>query len=500
MFRRRIKTSSNASIIALADYQWTNAQSINYPNAVNPTVNLSVPYRPTSGAFLWTLPNGYPTRREVFEDNTGRDGRFRDCLHTLEVNEFNAPILGPYAFTNTGMGNTYAMSLNKTEHMDPLVTLDTLGPSVNMTVMADEALAFMMPTLNEGTSLVNFILELKDLKKSLGKARTAVARIRGGYIGNDGKFTKTRPSGSTEIPYSDLTFGLKGGKKKIVKDVIRRLTGAHLEAVYGAPQSVKDVIEATTQLMELEHKLEVLKRYANKPQVRHYRRILPQSPGVPAVREWKTTWRDDNRLWPSSSGVQGYSCHPPDRKRYLSYYRRRRWIQRPVYTATMRYSYTLPSMGPVEEKIAAYMDVLGLRLDPGIIWDALPFTFIIDWVANVGDFLHSFAQDNYPINVTVMDFCHSMAYHAEGEVHVSFQDDSSNDMVADGVSALQWHQPGAMRLTFDQCCIRRVYKYYNRTRIVPNTRSIATKRLKLRQAAIAGSLILNKTLSKRSRK
>lgn len=473
-------------------------QGSNYPNAVNPTANLLTSYRPSPGTYLsWSLPNGYPTRREVFQDNTGRDGRFRDALHTMEINEFSAPILGPLCYTNTGYSNQYALACTSAE-MNKLI-LDTTGPNVDMSYMADEALAFMLPTLNEGTSLVNFILELKDLKKSLGKMGTAVARIRGGYIDNMGRFTKQAPRGSTEIPYSDLTFSLKGGRKKMLKDIVRRLSGAGLEAVYGVPQTIKDVVQMFTELSELDYKIKLLKRYANKPQVRHYRRILPQSPGVPAVREWTVPRASETNLWSSSTGVQGYSCHRPDRKRYLTTSYRRRWVQRPVYTATMRYSYTLESMGETEEYIKTRMDSLGLRLDPGIIWDAIPFTFMIDWVADVGGFLHSFARDNFPINVTVSDFCHSLAYHAEAELNVSFTDDSSNDVVLDGLAPLLWHQPGDYRRVWTNTCVRRVYKSYNRIRSVPNTHAIAVKRLKLRQAAIAGAIILNRKLGGKAR-
>lgn len=55
----------------------------------------------------------------------------------------------------------------------------------------------------------------------------------------------------------------------------------------------------------------------------------------------------------------------------------------------------------------ALLDLLGLHADPEIIWDAVPFSFLVDWFLDIGDNLHAMRKNWVDVDMTVVD----SAYH-----------------------------------------------------------------------------------------
>jgi hypothetical protein len=39
------------------------------------------------------------------------------------------------------------------------------------------------------------------------------------------------------------------------------------------------------------------------------------------------------------------------------------------------------------------------------VWEAIPFSFVVDWFYRVQDFLQRYQEPLWPVTVTVMDFC-----------------------------------------------------------------------------------------------
>jgi len=218
----------------------------------------------------------------------------------------------------------YPLSSGSNAFIQNVVTENTIAalensappPDVDMSAMANEACAFMLPSLNEGSSLVNFLIELKDLK-SWGRGGSAVARVKGGLLNREGRFTKAS-DGLGEFPYNDLRYQLPGGRKEMLKSIVKRLTGAHLEASFGVIPFFGDLVRMVDELGTLALRVSDLKRHANKRQVRHYRRRIPDSSGNPTVREWERLGGWD-QAW-----VQPYaSDHPTGRPSIRSEMQRR---------------------------------------------------------------------------------------------------------------------------------------------------------------------------------
>jgi hypothetical protein len=49
------------------------------------------------------------------------------------------------------------------------------------------------------------------------------------------------------------------------------------------------------------------------------------------------------------------------------------------------------------------LDSLGFELNPGIVWDAIPFSFVVDWFVNIGSYLNSLKIDTLELPIRLAD-------------------------------------------------------------------------------------------------
>lgn len=63
----------------------------------------------------------------------------------------------------------------------------------------------------------------------------------------------------------------------------------------------------------------------------------------------------------------------------------------------------IPEMTNIELNLRGLLDTLGFELNPRIIWDALPFTFVIDWFFGVGNWLQGFKIDTLELPILCLD-------------------------------------------------------------------------------------------------
>jgi hypothetical protein len=362
-----------------------------------------------------------------------------------------------------------------------------------MAVEADKAVKVMLPKVNEGTSLVNFIIELKDLKRM--NPVPSVKRI----FRPDPRKLKSWLEAPTNRAKSWKALRAIRKREMTLREVAKRLTGAHLNAEFGIVPLVRDIVEATDQLLDLKRKLGLLKRFANTQQVRHYKRVLPDSSGNPVTTYWDRSvprFAFDGPDWDTSNWFVNPAIldNPGGGNRGLIYQRWcSRWIQRPVYRATMRYNYSLPDrMTEAEEMANVRLDALGVRLDPSIVWNALPWSFLVDWVIDVSGFLGTFTRDNFPIQTRLTDFCHSVAWHAEFEYYA---------MANQAVKMTPQPNPYPVSVV-PRWYTGRVYrgtrKHYNREVYTPSIATLgAIKAPTGRKAALSGSLLIQKGLQRK---
>lgn len=59
-------------------------------------------------------------------------------------------------------------------------------------------------------------------------------------------------------------------------------------------------------------------------------------------------------------------------------------------------------IGQWDETLRAILDTVGFELNPRIIWDKIPFSFVVDWFLNVGEWLESFKTDALELPISIL--------------------------------------------------------------------------------------------------
>jgi len=106
-------------------------------------------------------------------------------------------------------------------------------------------------------------------------------------------------------------------------------------------------------------------------------------------------------------------------------------------------------------KLQALLDSLGFELNPAILWDKLPFSFVVDWFINVGGFLESIKIDTLELPILLLD---SYVQYKQ-TMTVATTTTYAADATYQG-----WSLPGAVG----------AYKYFERWPILPKVGDVST--------------------------
>lgn len=229
---------------------------------------------------------------------------------------------------------------------DLLGTID-MSSFPDQDAFASRAVRSMTPSMATGMSGSNFLLELPE-----------IASLK--------QFLPT---------LRDIFF-YKGRKKKTLGSI----ADASLQYNFGIKPLVSDLKSIYEGLTSLKERMSNLQNEAGKPQLRHYTEKQSIGPldwtlGAPTGY---------HHLVVSSFDV--------------------------VDTATMAFSYTLPDLSRWRRTLYSVLDTLGLHLNASVVWEAIPYSFVVDWFFNVGDFIDQFSDRWLEPNLHINSFGISRKY------------------------------------------------------------------------------------------
>lgn len=249
-------------------------------------------------------------------------------------------------------------------------------------------------------------------------------------------------------------------RRKHNKNVRRDIANDYLNYSFGWKPFIGDLISAYNALKNLDKRLDYLKRNANRV-IRRNVSIDLTNYSIPAT---VTAWTDCNL---------GFYTNRT-RFHYFQY--------QPRYHATLVYRYTLPSgRGAVYTKMKALLDAFGVRPDFSIIWNAIPFSFVVDWFVDVGGFLRSFTPTDLDMKVSVLDYSQSVKYVQSTQTDYTIHHDFFGPQVGGPEIAG----------TVDK-------GYYERDNDIPSLHALSLTGLNLMQASLGGALVLSNSKGGRS--
>lgn len=389
----------------------------------------------------------------------GTDGAFRPCTHRRDIYQVKslANSMPPYyvseyiptPINSTAVKTEYIYNMPQDHHAYYYSAfISAIGnaqtamnlSTVDWSSLSTTALTTMLPTLGGENSLVNFLLELKDFKSLVkwwdGSIHKKVGVIESA-LGYRARFDK--PLAKLSKSYLSYSFGWR----PLYSDVV---------------SLIQDVSTFTDRLVKLWQRSKI-------PQQKYFGTWVAGSSFTGATLL-------ANGI--SGDGPTGGWIGPA-----LNKIRCRAVIAKSDgirYHATLRYRYEMPpGWRTVAGVLKGYLDLLGVSRNPATLWNAIPFTFIIDWVVNVSKYLNSLRVDNLDFKTEILGFCHS----AKVERAVTFEMAGNDYHYVTGTSL---HPFSAT----DHCQL----SLYQRRVGLPNFRTaLQTSGLDYREFTLTGALL-----------
>jgi hypothetical protein len=97
----------------------------------------------------------------------------------------------------------------------------------------------------------------------------------------------------------------------------------------------------------------------------------------------------------------------------------------------MKFRYDVSEFSDLDLELRAWGEAMGL-LDPlSIVWNAIPFSFVLDWFSNIGEWVEQLIHDP-AIPIVIEDFSHSVKYSYKTDMTLHFWNESFIGLIARG--------------------------------------------------------------------
>lgn len=314
---------------------------------------------PTASAVPTATTNHTNVERICYELGSRHAYKSKNCKHEVLIEEYY-PLTG-YRYLDSDEDFLYdGVSWNGFMRTGDYLMSSIEPGEATIASFNAEAFEAMKPSFEGDLQLTNFLLELLDLKQILSLA------------GRWGSMIKSFHA------YLDLLRRSGGGKisaATALKATAVEIASGHLTWSFGIKPFIGDVMKMYAMLSEWSQRISDFLNRRGVPQVRHYSKTILNDEGV-----------TDSSLGPSSRG-------------HVTYTRSVKMF------ATMRYIYDCPDIVTFGQKLDVFRDSLGLRFGLPQLWEAIPFSFVVDWFYRVGDWLEQNQEPLFPVKLTVNDYC-----------------------------------------------------------------------------------------------
>lgn len=263
---------------------------------------------------------------------------------------------------------------------DPLLAPDGSIPlPADVDILRQRSISYMMPNIKDELSSINSLIELKDLpslKRTAGKALAAVRSIA--MILQLGA-NLAKPLLSLAVSYA-------------TRQTVRSAADAYLQLKFNIQPLLSDIDAVKRSMAKTAERMNKLISLAERPRTAHWSQSLKDvSDGVD--EEYHVIGPGSNQYYPycrSSSRV-----HTRFTKR--------------VFHAEMLYSYSYSHFQHEYARVLAFLDALGVNFSPKVIWNAIPWSFVVDWVLGVNQFLDQLTIENMKPAIAIERYLYSIS-------------------------------------------------------------------------------------------
>jgi len=243
----------------------------------------------------------------------------------------------------------------------------------NLADLENRALTSMMPGIKAELSAINSLIELKDF--------STLPRT----VSNIGSWFYR----SYNRTYDRLRHLLKGS------------ADGYLQAKFNILPLLSDISGIHSALSSVEARINELVSGAGRKRVRHWSQTLT---------EYADPGEQRSEVFQPLGGIPSTE---------LSTYQLVRTVQTQEarFHVMIQYNYMFTEYQTVHAQLLGHLDAFGVNLNPAIIWNAIPWSFVVDWVFGVSRFLDSLKTRNLEPRVNIRRYCWSVARERRIFVH-----------------------------------------------------------------------------------
>lgn len=377
-------------------------------------------------------------------------GRFGGMIYTTTL-------FGAYGQFNSGLGALYV----------PASDGSFVPPPDQIESLKLRSLRSMLPGIKSELSALNSLYELKDivsLKRSAQLILSSVKRLLGRYgmryasasfnackrMSTKGLVTKTVADG-----YLQWMFNLR--------PLISDITGIY-QAVATHERRINDLVNRSGKLQTCRFSCDLKEE------------LLGSDTGWSANYNLPEVRSDPN----SPFGVAAPRMSVAHRRKVVP--------EVAKFHATMQYNFTFSAFQVEHARLLGFLDMLGINLNPAIIWNALPWSFIVDWVFGIGRFLDSMKISNMEPKINVLQYCWSVKRSRKIYVTSRICSKIYNSDWGDEMSPL-------VHYTHPVVC----ETAYRREAGLPSVSSFTTSGLSLTELSLGAALLITRRRSRKRR-
>lgn len=261
---------------------------------------------------------------------------------------------------------------------DPTLTGGFVPPPANLEHLTSLSLRKMLPIVKAELSTLNTLIELKDIKRAASSARGLVT-----YLTNLRKQAKQL------------------GKRGTLRELLRTASDAFLSYKFAILPLLSDIAGIHRAVSGLESRINDLVSRAGRKNRVHYTHRFAEYADVHDVDEVP---EQDYLLHPyvfEDDELYGYSYSAFTSYRDVTY-------SDSVFHAELEYNYNYTEYQTEHARLLTLLDRFGVNFNPSIIWNAIPWSFVVDWLIDVGRYLDSFKVTLFEPRINIHRFLWSI--------------------------------------------------------------------------------------------
>jgi hypothetical protein len=321
------------------------------------------------GKRVWKSFEHYKSSSAEPGSHTGMDLRFDywGFPPHIAFRRVNDPYIGYFQYFNNSEFAPFGDPGNPSDGLPGFVVDRSDGGFVpapdNLEMLVANSLRSMLPIVKAELSLINSIIELKDFRAPV---RHACALLRKGGV-------KTLYRKGKGLVKRGLTLG----------QVIRGAAEGYLQLSFNILPLISDVRAIYRAASRTERRINDLINRSGRSQNKH----------------WMFRWQeypDCVSMSPSHYGwVDTLSCEQQlFAERSVKY-------SSTAFHAQIQYDYNYTELQMALSPLLAQLDSLGINFNPAIIWNAIPWSFVVDWFAGFSRKLDSMKMENMKPKINI---------------------------------------------------------------------------------------------------